>query len=105
MAVDESSKNYSHPLYDVIEHMPGVSVALTQIDKVLTWGSSNALWVFPMATSCCGIEFMAASASRFDLDRIGTIPRGTPPVRCHGGRRDHHGQDGPSREKALGPDA
>jgi NADH-quinone oxidoreductase subunit B len=31
-----------------------------------------------MATSCCGIEFMAAAASRFDLDRIGTIARGTP---------------------------
>ena len=78
MAVDETSKTFSHPIYDAIEHMPGVSVALTQIDKVLTWGSSNSLWVFPMATSCCGIEFMSAASSRFDLDRIGTIPRGTP---------------------------
>jgi NADH-quinone oxidoreductase subunit B len=31
-----------------------------------------------MATSCCGIEFMAAAASGVDLDRMGSIPRGTP---------------------------
>jgi NADH-quinone oxidoreductase subunit B len=78
VAVDEKSRNFGHPIYAAIEHMPGVSVALTTLDKVLTWGSSNSLWVFPMATSCCGIEFMAAASSRFDLDRIGTIPRGTP---------------------------
>jgi len=78
MAVDESSRTYGHPIYDAIEHMPGVSVALTSLDRVLTWGTANSLWAFPMATSCCGIEFMAAASSRFDLDRIGTIPRGTP---------------------------
>ena len=78
MAVDEKSRTFRHPIYDYIGHMPGVSVALTQLDRVLTWGSANSLWVFPMATSCCGIEFMAAACSRFDMDRIGTIARGTP---------------------------
>jgi NADH-quinone oxidoreductase subunit B/C/D len=31
-----------------------------------------------MATSCCGIELMAAAAARVDLDRMGTIVRATP---------------------------
>ena len=78
MAIDEKSRTYRHPVYEFVEHMPGVSVALTQLDRVLTWGSANSLWVFPMATSCCGIEFMAAACSRFDMDRIGTVARGTP---------------------------
>jgi NADH-quinone oxidoreductase subunit B len=65
-------------LFSWFERMPGADVGLTTADKVLTWGVSNALWIFPMATSCCGIEFMAAACSRFDLDRIGTIARGTP---------------------------
>ena len=78
MAVDESQRTYDHPLYQQIERMPGVSVALGNIDQLLTWGSANSLWIFPMATSCCGIEFMAASASGVDLDRMGSIPRGTP---------------------------
>jgi len=58
--------------------MPGISVALGNIDQLLTGGSANSLWIFPMATSCCGIEFMAAAASGVDLDRMGSIPRGTP---------------------------
>jgi len=78
VAIDESQRTYEHPLYQHIERMPGVSVALGSIDQLLTWGSANSLWIFPMATSCCGIEFMAAAASGVDLDRMGSIPRGTP---------------------------
>ena len=81
MAVDEKNQHFRHPLYnmfDGITRLPGVDLALTTADKVLSWGAENSLWVFPMATSCCGIEFMAAAAGRFDLDRIGTVARGTP---------------------------
>lgn len=78
MAVDESDRSYEHPLYTTLERMPGLDVATTTIDKLLTWGATNSLWVFPMATSCCGIELMATAASRVDADRMGTIVRGTP---------------------------
>lgn len=78
MAVNEADQNFQHPLYDFFQRMPGLDVALTTADKVLTWGQANSLWVFPMATSCCGIEFMAAACSRFDMDRFGSIARGTP---------------------------
>jgi len=78
MAVNEDNERFNHPIFDFLERIPGVDVGLTTADKVLTWGQTNALWVFPMATSCCGIEFMATACSRFDLDRIGTIARGSP---------------------------
>jgi NADH-quinone oxidoreductase subunit B len=78
LAVDEKDRTFSHPLYDFMLRVPGLDVATTSIDKLLTWGSNNSLWIFPMATSCCGIEFMAAAASRVDLDRMGSIVRGTP---------------------------
>ncbi len=75
--VDDGSA-FEHPLYRTLLSMPGLTVATTVLDQVLTWGTSNALWVFPMATSCCGIEFMATAASRVDIDRMGTIVRATP---------------------------
>ncbi len=78
MAVDETARNYTHPLYDTLLAAPGLNVLAGSVDQLLTWGLKNSLWIFPMATSCCGIEFMAASASRVDLDRMGTIPRATP---------------------------
>lgn len=78
MAVDESQRSFEHPLYETLLQAPGLSVAVAPLDQLLTWGMKNALWIFPMATSCCGIEFMAAACSRVDLDRMGTIVRGTP---------------------------
>jgi len=78
MTIDQSNENFEHPLYSYMEKLPGADIGLTTADKVLNWGARNSLWVFPMATSCCGIEFMAAACGRFDLDRIGTIARGTP---------------------------
>jgi NADH-quinone oxidoreductase subunit B len=78
MAISEANERFEHPLYSVLEQIPGGGIGLTTTDRLLTWGVTNAMWVFPMATSCCGIEFMAAACSRFDLDRIGTIARGTP---------------------------
>jgi NADH-quinone oxidoreductase subunit B len=78
MAVDESRQNFTHPIYGYAESIPGADLFLTKADEFLTWGLKSAMWVFPMATSCCGIEFMAAACSRFDMDRIGSIARGTP---------------------------
>jgi NADH-quinone oxidoreductase subunit B len=78
VAVNEDDRTFHHPLYDFMARMPGLDVATTTVDKLMTWGQTGALWIFPMATSCCGIEFMAAAASRVDLDRMGSIVRGTP---------------------------
>ena len=76
--VDESALPFEHPLYRTLLRTPGLSVATAPLDALLEWGLVNSLWIFPMATSCCGIELIAAAASRVDLDRMGTIVRGTP---------------------------
>lgn len=78
MAVDEKGRNYTHPLYSYMEQFPGLSLATTSVDSLLTWSATNSLWIFPMATSCCAIEFMTAAASRVDIDQMGAIVRPTP---------------------------
>lgn len=75
--VDDTG-NFEHPLYQALLDSPGLSVGAAALDDLLTWGLTNSLWIFPMATSCCGIEFMAAAGPRVDMDRMGTIVRGTP---------------------------
>lgn len=74
----DDASSFEHPLYETMLSVPGLSVGTTSVDALLTWGLKNALWVFPMATSCCGIELMATAASRVDLDRMGSFYRGTP---------------------------
>lgn len=76
--LDEEALAYEHPLFGTMLSAPGLSVATAPLSSLLSWGMKNSLWVFPMATSCCGIELMAAAASRVDLDRMGTIVRATP---------------------------
>ena len=57
----------------------GGSILLTSIDNVLNWGRSNSVWPLTFATSCCGIEMMAAGASRHDFARFGIeVYRATP---------------------------
>ena len=57
----------------------GTSVFVGALDDVINWGRSNSLWPLTFATSCCGIEFMASAASRYDLARFGMeVTRNSP---------------------------
>lgn len=49
----------------------GGNILLTSIDNIINWGRSNSIWPLTFATSCCGIEMMAAGASRHDFSRFG----------------------------------
>ena len=48
-------------------------------DDRINWGRSNSLWPLTFATSCCGIEFMAVGAARYDFARFGfEVARASP---------------------------
>jgi len=57
----------------------GVGVVLTTLDKAVNWGRSGSVWPLIFATSCCGIEFMAAAAAHNDIARFGMeVTRNSP---------------------------
>ena len=57
----------------------GASVLLSTIDNIINWGRSNSIWPLTFATSCCGIEMMAAGAPRHDFARFGVeVYRASP---------------------------
>lgn len=49
----------------------GSSVMLSSLDALINWGRSNSVWPLTFATSCCGIEMMAAGGARHDFARFG----------------------------------
>lgn len=57
----------------------GANVVLGCLDDMINWGRSNSLWPLTFATSCCGIEFMAIGAARYDFARFGfEVARASP---------------------------
>jgi NADH-quinone oxidoreductase subunit B len=47
------------------------NVVVTKLDELANWCRKNSLWPLPFATACCGIEFMATGASKYDIARFG----------------------------------
>ncbi|BAZ67759.1 MAG: NADH-quinone oxidoreductase subunit NuoB [Pelatocladus maniniholoensis HA4357-MV3] len=54
------------------------NVILTTVDDLYNWVKMSSLYPMMFGTACCFMEFMAAYASRFDMERYGMIPRATP---------------------------
>ncbi len=56
-----------------------VNVIVGCLDQAIEWGRSNSLWPLTFATSCCGIEYMAVGAARYDFARFGfEVTRASP---------------------------
>lgn len=46
----------------------------TPLKSVRDWAISFSLWPAHFTTACCGAEFAASSAPRFDAERFGFLP-------------------------------
>ncbi len=56
-----------------------INVLLTTVDFFLNWARRSSLWTMLCFPACCAMEFMSATASRFDLSRFGMeILRASP---------------------------
>ncbi len=59
--------------------LPVAGRALDVVDRwILAQARLRSLWPLTFGLACCAIEMMAAWAARFDMDRLGVMPRATP---------------------------
>ena len=56
------------------------NVAITsRVEDVVNWARKHSLFQYPFVTACCGMEYMATAAARYDMARFGAeIPRFSP---------------------------
>lgn len=48
------------------------------VENVLGFFRSGSMWPMTFGLACCAFEMMHAYASRYDLDRLGIVPRASP---------------------------
>jgi NADH-quinone oxidoreductase subunit B len=74
--------------YDPQRHDPyfdGVSARLADkgfvtaaTDDLITWARTGSLMWMSFGLACCAVEMMQLSMPRYDLERFGAAPRGSP---------------------------
>ena len=51
----------------------------TRLDDLIGWARKYSIFNYPFVTACCGMEYMSASSSHYDVDRFGAgLPRFSP---------------------------
>jgi NADH-quinone oxidoreductase subunit B len=51
----------------------------TRLEDAINWARKYSLFQYPFVTACCGMEYMATAAARYDIARFGAeIPRFSP---------------------------
>ena len=51
---------------------------LTTVNEVINWSRTGSLYWMTFGLACCAVEMMHTSLPRYDLERFGAIPRGSP---------------------------
>ena len=62
----------------VSEEVEEKGFLLTQLDSVLNWARAGSIWPMTFGLACCAVEMIHAYMARYDLDRMGMIPRPSP---------------------------
>ena len=51
---------------------------VANLDRVVNWARTGSLWPMTFGLACCAVPMIHAYMARYDLDRFGVIPRGSP---------------------------
>ncbi len=51
---------------------------VSTMDALLAWARTGSLWPMTFGLACCAIEMIHSYMARYDLDRLGVIPRPSP---------------------------
>src|SRR5512147_799822 len=62
----------------VIQNKFDENIVFTTVDEIINWGRKSSMWPMTFGLACCAIEMMATGGTRYDWNRLGLIPRGTP---------------------------
>lgn len=51
---------------------------VTSVEDIIAWARTGSLWWMTFGLACCAVEMIHTSTSRYDAERYGFAPRGSP---------------------------
>ncbi|MCC3860856.1 NADH-quinone oxidoreductase subunit B [Emcibacteraceae bacterium Y4] len=51
---------------------------ITTVEDIIAWARTGSLWWMTFGLACCAVEMIHTSTSRYDAERYGFAPRGSP---------------------------
>ena len=51
---------------------------VANLDKLVNWARTGSLWPMTFGLACCAVPMIHTYMARYDLDRFGIFPRGSP---------------------------
>ena len=67
------------PFFDgVSQQLADKGFVTAGVDDLITWARTGSLMWMTFGLACCAVEMMQASMPRYDLERYGFAPRGSP---------------------------
>ena len=56
----------------------GAEFVVSGLDDLVNWARRGSMWPMTFGLACCAVEMMQTSMPRYDLERFGAAPRGSP---------------------------
>ena len=78
MSAERSEPHPDPVLAAVSDEFADKGFVVAQMDKLVSWARCGSLWPMTFGLACCAVEMIHAYMSRYDLDRFGVLPRGSP---------------------------
>ena len=78
-AVEGYNPQAHDPFFDgVSQQLADKGFITAGVDDLITWARTGSLMWMTFGLACCAVEMMQASMPRYDLERYGFAPRGSP---------------------------
>jgi NADH-quinone oxidoreductase subunit B len=63
---------------DINNALADKGFVVTSTDELIAWARTGSIYWMTFGLACCAVEMMQMSMPRYDLERFGSFPRGSP---------------------------
>ena len=60
------------------EELKSSGFVTTKLNDLVNWAETGSLWPMTFGLACCAVEMMHFLTPRYDVERFGVVPRGSP---------------------------